>query len=426
MTLNDLKAIIEAEINVPPTSQHFLQDGRPVTDNSISLTQMNVQEGDVVALAIQSARQRRRPAQGNPTGEPAQRPQTGNDPEQARLRILTDGAIMDECRRQDPELAAASSDQQKFHELWASRQRQYEQVQREKEEQYALLEADPFNADAQQKIEEIIRQERVAENLQKAMEENPECETIRTFVHTDTDLIAAFGRVTMLYIDVTVNNVPIKAFVDSGAQTTIMSPAAAERCGILRLIDKRYGGIARGVGTATILGRVHSADIQIGQYNLASSFTVMEGKDVDLLLGLDMLKRHQMCIDLQKNCLRVQNDEIQFLPENEIPKMMEEILENEPKLKGPDGSTIGATTGTVEPRTNPPASEVSNPKSSSSTPAQPSSSGSAAGPSNFGQSQPITAQSIAQITELGFSREEAIAALRQVDGNVELAIGLLI
>lgn len=231
----------------------------------------------------------------------------------------------------------------------------------------------------------------------------------------------------MLYIDVTVNNVPIKAFVDSGAQTTIMSPDAAERCGILRLIDKRYGGIARGVGTATILGRVHSADIQIGQYNLASSFTVMEGKDVDLLLGLDMLKRHQMCIDLQKNVLRVQSDEIRFLPENEIPRMMDEILGSEPKVEGPGGSTIGATTGTLEP----PAESSSNTGTTESGKSQASSSQpSAAQPgsstSNFGQSQPITASSVAKITELGFTREEAIAALRQVDGNVELAIGLLL
>lgn len=208
-----------------------------------------------------------------------------------------------------------------------------------------------------------------------------------------------------------------------------MSPAAAERCGILRLIDKRYGGIARGVGTATILGRVHSADIQIGQYNLASSFTVMEGKDVDLLLGLDMLKRHQMCIDLKKNCLRVQNDEIPFLPENEIPKMMEDILENEPKVEGPGGSTIGTTTGTVEAGTASSTSTGEQSKagpSGSTAPAQASSSNAAAGHGNFGPRQPITPESIAKITELGFSREEAIAALRQVDGNVELAIGLLI
>jgi len=230
----------------------------------------------------------------------------------------------------------------------------------------------------------------------------------------------------MLYIDVTVNNVPIKAFVDSGAQTTIMSPEAAERCGILRLIDKRYGGIARGVGTAKILGRVHSADIQIGQYSLASSFTVMEGKDVDLLLGLDMLKRHQMCIDLQKNVLRVQTDEIQFLPENEIPRMMDEILGSEPKVEGPGGSTIGATTGTLEPPADTSSKARETPITEASTSQAPASSQPEPSTSNFGQAQPITAESVAKITELGFSREEAITALRQVNGNVELAIGLLL
>jgi DNA damage-inducible protein 1 len=238
----------------------------------------------------------------------------------------------------------------------------------------------------------------------------------------------------MLYIDVVVNGHPIKAFVDSGAQTTIMSPSAAERCGILRLVDKRYSGVAKGVGTAQILGRVHSADIQIGQYNLASSFTVMEGKDVDLLLGLDMLKRHQMCIDLKKNCLRIESDEIMFLPENELPKMMEEVLENEPKVEGPGGSTIGATTGTILPGNAESSKSASTQPSTSqsaatSAPQQPPATTEASEDSrtgNFGAPKLITAESIAQITELGFSRAEAVAALRQTDGNVELAIGLLI
>jgi DNA damage-inducible protein 1 len=76
----------------------------------------------------------------------------------------------------------------------------------------------------------------------------------------------AFFAVDMLYVDMAANGEPLKVFVDSGAQMTIMTAACAEKCHITRLIDKRYEGIAVGVGTSKIIGRIHACDLKVCRY----------------------------------------------------------------------------------------------------------------------------------------------------------------
>lgn len=235
----------------------------------------------------------------------------------------------------------------------------------------------------------------------------------------------------MLYVNTEVNNVPVKAFVDSGAQATIMSPACAERCGIMRLMDTRYAGVARGVGTARILGRVHHAIIKIGGAEMPCAFTVMEGKDVDLLFGLDMLKRYKAKIDLEKNALCFEGLEVPFLHESEIPKSFEEAEMNEPTVAGPNGTEIGAKTGAVRPAGATAAADHSVAAGPSQPQPQPQPSPSAAAgkapvASSSSSSRFSEADIEALIGSTGASRAQVIGALEAAGGNLDMAASILL
>lgn len=143
------------------------------------------------------------------------------------------------------------------------------------------------------------------ENFEYALEHAPE----------------SLAHVHMLYVNSSVNGVKMEAFVDSGAQISIISRDVAQQCHIAHLIDDRFQGMAVGVGSQRFVGKIHACQMEIGGAFLTTSFSVLEDNHMQILLGLDMLKRHQMVIDLKRNVLVIGTTgaETAFLSEAEIP-----------------------------------------------------------------------------------------------------------
>ena len=133
----------------------------------------------LVLLTRPQQQQRQQPPQQQQHQQPnmgAQQQQQGSpaDIERTRLSILGNANAMAQVREQRPALAEAINDSNRFREVWTDMMREDERREGERMEQMRLLNEDPFNIDAQRKIEEMIRQQSVQDNLQHAYEHNPE------------------------------------------------------------------------------------------------------------------------------------------------------------------------------------------------------------------------------------------------------------
>ena len=375
--LENVKAILEAEFAIAPENQQILFMGRVLLDDKRTLASYGIKDGDLLVIHDTRAMN-------------TQNSEMSNLEEVMRQQILQSPSLQQNLRQHNPVLLdAALRSPQEFAQVITQQRAKVPEMQAAQEE---LFHSDPFDVEAQKKIEESIRQDRVAENLEHAIEFSPE----------------SFGNVSMLYVNLKVNGHPVKAFVDSGAQATIISPDCATRCGIMRLLDTRFAGVALGVGTAKILGRIHSTQIQLGSdLFLPCSFTVLEGRNVDMLFGLDMLKRYQASIDLKKNALIIQDREIPFLPEHEIPK-------NEDSLP---------LLGDAEPK------ETDAEFQSRVAGKEQSSTGSAQRPNHQGAMTRINseiwdAKKIEELINLGIPKNETTELLNAANGNIEIAASI--
>ncbi|KAI9634425.1 snare binding protein [Dioszegia hungarica] len=416
MEVQDVIALIEAETGLSADQVLLSTDtGTPLISSNKSLESYGLKGGDAtIYLTV------------GPRASSSQLPRGGGGPvnedaeyERMRLQMLGDPAIMSQVQRELPDLhRAIQAGGAQFKAAVLAQRSQVQDSAAEKERQIELLNSDPYDIEAQKKIEEAIRRERVLENMEHAWDYAPE----------------TFANVTMLYINVEVNGHKVKAFVDSGAQRTISE--------IMRLLDERFAGVAVGVGTGKILGRVHSAQIKLGELHLPCSFTVLEGKSVELLFGLDMLKRYQCSIDLAANVLRIQQTEVPFLPDHELPQdgLQQEIQAAQDEAEVKSGPSQASGSGSGSAAAGPSSASGSQfPGSGNvigSTPSAVAASGFGGAAQGGAPRAPVGAQDAARagkvqeddvqtLMGLGAERQQAISLLEAAGGNVDYAASML-
>ena len=156
---------------------------------------------------------------------------------------------------------------------------------------------------AMPKRENLYLTDIIAKNYDEAYDEIPE----------------SFIQVDMLYVNIQINGMPYNAFIDTGAQITIMPLKIAKELGLSDLIYKGASTILKGVGTKKAIGKIFKLDIIIGSSIIPCPFTIVEDLP-DIILGLDIMKTNGCIIDLKKRGMNVGKEFIRFLNSNEIKK----------------------------------------------------------------------------------------------------------
>jgi DNA damage-inducible protein 1 len=139
------------------------------------MEQLQIGDGEMLALHVRDMAGSAGVQQAQPARQQSSQARAGDpDPETIRLQLLGNPESRAQAIRHRPELAGVIDDPVRFAQAFRQMQQQEHEETLRRRQQIADLNADPFDIDAQMRIAEMIREERVQENLQNAIEHNPE------------------------------------------------------------------------------------------------------------------------------------------------------------------------------------------------------------------------------------------------------------
>ncbi|KJH42141.1 UBA/TS-N domain protein [Dictyocaulus viviparus] len=305
MKLSDLLALCSTELfgsEISPSKMSVFKYGERLKNISLTLQALGIQAGDVLLVKEQDVTpqlEQAMPTENSRLTELIKSIKMKNPAQRAHIYFKAK-PLVDQYVRDPINFEAFLS--------------VYERIIQDEIDKARLM-ADPASVEGQRLIHEQIQLENINYSYAQALEYTPE----------------AYIPVHMLYIKMEINGHPVKAFVDSGAQVSIMSEACAQRCKLYHLIDKRFTGTARGVGgTQKFVGKIHSCQVKVEDHFFPCNFDVMADREMDVLLGLNILKRHQCNINLKDNVLEMgDGTRTSFLSEMEISTYLNNLAESD-------------------------------------------------------------------------------------------------
>ncbi len=174
LTVADLKGMIEAETRFPTNIQTLFFNGQALRTDTQTLEQADIKDGEMLAVMVRrpdNTNNRSVNSGGARSGQ-QQRPDAPAEAdtpariEQLRQQLVADPQQLSGLIGHSPELAEVVHDQNRFLQVWMRMLDERNRMQREREDEMKMLNEDPFNIDAQKKIAEMIRREKIEANLQ--------------------------------------------------------------------------------------------------------------------------------------------------------------------------------------------------------------------------------------------------------------------
>jgi DNA damage-inducible protein 1 len=104
----------------------------------------------------------------------------------------------------------------------------------------------------------------------------------------------------MCLVPCTIGNITVEMLVDTGAQSSVISSPLVRQLDLSDRLDRRYRGVAAGVGRANISGQVRNVACAFGDGHVEflMEFMVLDISEHLMIMGLDQLRKYKCLIDV--------------------------------------------------------------------------------------------------------------------------------